>query len=485
MNSKTILYTILALVLSSSVFFLGYKKSYDPQEVYKVYLDGEVIGLIYSKSELESYIDNEEESIKEKYGVDKVYIPNNLDIVKEITYNGKIESAASIYEKIKDKAPFTIKGYKITIKGVEEITEEGSGMTDDVIINVLEKQVFIDSVDNTIGAFIDEENYQRFLDGTQGEIQDTGTIIEDVYLQNDILIKEANISIKEQIFLTTEELSKYLLFGTLDDQQKYIVQMGDTIETVSYNNKLSVGEFLIANEQFDSEDNLLYEGQEVTLGIIKPAFKIVEEDHVVTEEVNNYNIIYEDDNNLPIGTEIIKQQGENGLNRVTRKIKKVNGDITEALPVTSEIIKPMVTKIVVRGKKYISNIGDGTWHWPTATPYVITSPFGWRWGKMHEGVDISGTGRGSPIYAANNGTVTKAEYHSYNGYYIYIDHNNGYFSVYAHLDSLKVQAGQTVEAGQVIGTMGDTGFATGVHLHFSIYYGAIYGGTAYDPRRFY
>ena len=104
---------------------------------------------------------------------------------------------------------------------------------------------------------------------------------------------------------------------------------------------------------------------------------------------------------------------------------------------------------------------------------------------MHEGVDISGTGRGSPIYAANNGTVTKAEYHSYNGYYIYIDHNNGYFSVYAHLDSLKVQAGQTVEAGQVIGTMGDSGFATGVHLHFSIYYGAIYGGIAYDPRRFY
>lgn len=485
MNHKTILYIILALILSSSVFFLGYKKAYDPQEVYKVYLDGEAIGLIYSKVELEDYIDSEEESIKEQYGVDKVYIPNNLDIVKEITYNEKIESAAAIYDKIKDKSPFTIKGYKITIKGVEEITDEGSEMTDDIVVNVLDKQVFIDAVDNTIGAFVDEESYKKFLNDTQGEIKDTGTIIEDVYLQNDILIKEANISIKDQIFMNVEDLSKYLLFGTLDEQQKYIVKSGDTIETISYNNKLSVGEFLIANEQFNSADNLLYEGQEVTLGIIKPAFKVVEEDHSVTEEVVRYETVYEDDDTLIIGTEYVKQEGKNGLSKVTRKVKKVNGDIIEAVPAEEEVITPVVTKIIVRGQKYVSGVGGANWYWPTATPYVISSPFGWRWGKMHEGLDIAGTGRGSPIYAANNGVVTKAEYHSYNGYYIYIDHNNGYTSVYAHMDSLKVKEGQVVEAGQIIGTMGDTGFATGVHLHFSIYWGSPFVGTALNPMQFY
>ena len=485
MNNKTVLYTILAFVLSSSVFFLGYKKAYDPREVYKVYLEGEVIGLIESKEELESYIDKEQASIKKDYEVDKVYIPNNLDIVKEITYAEKIESASAIYEKIKDKSDFTIKGYKITIKGVEEITDEGSEMTDDVIVNVLDKQIFVDAVDNTIHAFIDEESYRKFLEDEQEPIKDVGTIIEDVYLQNDIIIKEANISVKEQIFLTVEELSKYLLFGTLDEQQKYTVQEGDTIETVSFNNKLSIGEFIIANEQFNSGDNLLYVGQEVTLGIIKPAFKVVQEEHAVTEEINSYTTVYEDDPTLPMGTEFVKQNGEDGLNRVTRKIKKVNGDIIEALPVGQDVIKPVVTKIVVRGQKYIYNVGGGIWHWPTAQPYVITSPFGWRWGKLHEGIDISGTGRGSPIYAANNGVVTKAEYHSYNGYYIYIDHNNGYISVYAHMDSLRVQAGQTVEAGQLIGTMGDSGFATGVHLHFSIYKDRVYGGTPLDPRRFY
>lgn len=485
MNSKTILYTILALVLSSSIFFFGYKKTYDPQEVYRVYLDGDSIGLIYSKQELEDYINNEEENIKEKYGVDKVYIPNNLDIVKEITYKEKIESVAAIYDKIKDKAPFTIKGYKITIKGVEEITDTGSEMTPDVVVNVLDKQVFIDAIDNTIGAFIDEESYDKFLNNKQEEIKETGTLIEDVYIQNNILIKEANISIKEEIFLNTEDLSKYLLFGTLKEQQKYIVKSGDTIETVSFNNQLSVGEFLIANEQFTSASNLLYEGQVVTLGIIKPAFKVVEEDHVVTDEVSQFETIYEEDDTLLVGTEYVKQEGQNGLSRVTRKVKKVNGDVFEALPAGTEELAPAVPEIIVRGNREITSIGGGSWHWPTATPYIISSPYGWRWGKMHEGVDITGTGRGSPIYAANNGIVTKAEYHSYNGYYIYIDHNNGYHSVYAHMDSIKVREGQVVEGGQLIGTMGDTGFATGVHLHFSIYYGAIFGGTSYNPLLFY
>jgi murein DD-endopeptidase MepM/ murein hydrolase activator NlpD len=485
MNHKTILYTILALILSSSVFLFGYKKPYDPQEVYRVYLDGESIGLIYSKKDLEDYINKEEEYVKKQYDVSKVYIPNNLDIVKEITYNEKVESTVAIYEKIKDKAPFTIKGYKITVKGVEEITDKGSAKTDDVIINVLDKQIFIDAVENTIGAFIDKESYQRFLKGTQEEIKDTGTIIEDVYIQNDLIIKEANISIKDQIFLNSESLSKYLLFGTLEEQQKYTVKLGDTIESVSYNNKLSVGEFLIANEQFNSADNLLYEGQEVTLGIIKPAFKVVEESHAVTEEEVRYETIYEDDESLIIGTEYVKQEGSNGLIRATRKMKTVNGDVIEAVPVEEVNIIPVVNKIVVRGKKYVPNVGTGNWYWPTATPYMISSPYGWRWGKMHKGLDITGTGRGSPIYAADNGVVTKASYNGTNGYYIYIDHNNGYLSEYAHMDSLKVKEGQVVEAGQIIGTMGDTGFSTGVHLHFGIWWGNPANGTAFNPLNFY
>ena len=229
MKQKTIIYTILALILSTSVFFFENTKNYDPQEVYRVYLDGESIGLIYSKDSFEDHIDREEETIKKQYNVEKVYIPNNLDIVKEITYNEKVESVAAIYDKIKDKTSFTIKGYKITIKGIEEVTEQGTIKNDDIVINVLDKEVFVKSIQDTIGAFIDEEDYSKFLNNKQEEIKETGTIIEDVYLKNDILIKEDNISIKDEIFLNSDDLSKYLLFGTLEEQQKYIVKAGDTI----------------------------------------------------------------------------------------------------------------------------------------------------------------------------------------------------------------------------------------------------------------
>ncbi len=487
MNHKTVLYTIIALVISSSIFFFGYRKSADPQEVYRVYLDGKSIGLIYSKDELENYIDNGEQEIKKKYNVDKVYIPNNLKIVKEITYNEKIESAEVIYEHMKEQSAFTIKGYKITVKGIEEMTEDGNVKTDDVVINVLDKQVFIDSINNTIKAFVDEDAYNKFLNNTQEPIKDVGTLIEDVYVQNDILIKETNISIKDQIFLNSDDLSKYLLFGTLAEQEKYVVQSGDTIESVSYNNKLSVGEFLIANEQFNSASNLLYPGQVVSLGLIQPVIKVVEEKNVVTIETNAYNTIYEDDENLPIGYEEIKQKGEDGTSRVTKIIKEINGEIKEALPVSDEKIKPVVSQIIIRGQKYISGVGNlKVWHWPTAPNYIITSNYAWRWGKFHKGLDIAGTGYGSPIYAANNGVVEKAVYnHSVNGNYIYINHNNGYYSEYAHMADLKVKEGQTVESGQLIGTMGESGYAFGVHLHFGIFIGHPNHGNAINPLQFY
>lgn len=104
---------------------------------------------------------------------------------------------------------------------------------------------------------------------------------------------------------------------------------------------------------------------------------------------------------------------------------------------------------------------------------------------MHEGLDISGTGRGSPIYSINNGVVVKAGWTDTNGWYVYVNHNNGYYSVYGHMDYLRVKEGQVIEGGHVIGGMGDTGFSTGVHLHISISYGYPYRGSSYfiNPMR--
>ena len=476
MNKKVIFLIIACIFTTITIFFVKYTKAQTPKELYHVYLKGETVGYIKSKDLLEEYIDNEQSFLKEKYGVDKVYVPNDLDIVKEITYESNISTEKEIYEKIKNISPFTVNGYIITIKGFEEMSEtDGEIKRDDINVYVINKDLFSEAVKNTVMAFVSEENYNNFINNTQKEIEDVGKIIEDIYIKNDITIKEGRISTEEQIITNIGDLNKYLLFGTLGEQEKYTVKQGDVIADIAYNNRLSVEEFLIANPEFTNENNLLYEGQVVNLGLINPLFDLIEEDHVVELQTENFDTKIEYDENMLIGVEKVKQEGVNGTVKVTKKVQLANGEIKSAIITATEKIKPSISKIIVKGSKQIPTVGYvGIWAWPTAKPYSITSSYGWRWGKLHEGIDIAGTGCGSPIYATNNGIVSVATYNNINGNYIYIDHNNGYHSVYAHLSSINVVQGQAVAMGDKIGTMGQSGFAYGCHLHYSVSQGRPY-----------
>ena len=112
----------------------------------------------------------------------------------------------------------------------------------------------------------------------------------------------------------------------------------------------------------------------------------------------------------------------------------------------------------------------------------FSSPFGYRihpiygdW-RMHYGVDLSAP-QGTPIYATRGGRVTYATYDSSSGYYVSINHLDGFVSKYLHMTHYIVSPGQYVAAGQIIGYCGSTGASTGPHLHFSLYY----NGTAVNP----
>ena len=114
----------------------------------------------------------------------------------------------------------------------------------------------------------------------------------------------------------------------------------------------------------------------------------------------------------------------------------------------------------------------GGWVRPTTGGYV-SSRFGPRWGTMHRGIDIADRSNGGngPIYilAAKSGTVVTAGWHYSYGNYVIINHGNGLSTLYAHmLSNLTVSPGQSISAGQQIGTMGSTGDSTGYHLHFEI-----------------
>ena len=124
--------------------------------------------------------------------------------------------------------------------------------------------------------------------------------------------------------------------------------------------------------------------------------------------------------------------------------------------------------------------------WVTPCSYtVLTSAYGWRThpitGKQsfHNGVDLANV-QGVPIYAAKSGTVTVATYNGVYGYYVQINHGDGFSSLYGHLTHYIVGVGQYVSAGQVIGYMGSTGWSTGPHLHFTIYY----NGNTVNPMNY-
>lgn len=98
---------------------------------------------------------------------------------------------------------------------------------------------------------------------------------------------------------------------------------------------------------------------------------------------------------------------------------------------------------------------------------VVTSPFGERWGRNHEGIDIGGA-HASHIKAASSGIVLVAQWVDGYGNYIELDHGNGFKTAYGHCNDLLVAPGDLVSSGQLIATMGNTGNSTGTHLHFEI-----------------
>lgn len=485
---KTGLTYIFAIALSCAIImFVNFSDKFQlrPKNVYKVYLDGKEIGNVKDKNELEEYINEEQKELKEKYNVNKVYVPEGVDIQKCITYKKDVKTAKQINNIIKEKKPFTVEGYKVTIK-------TNSSEEEDIIINVLDKDMFDKAIKSVVEAFVSKEDVKNYENDTQPEIKETGTLIEDIYVDQNINIKHGYISTDEEIFTDEKTLTKYLLFGSLKEDQYYTVEEGDTIESIAYKNKLATEEFLIVNPEFTSSNNILSVGQQVKVGLINPIVDVVVETHNVIDQASQYKTVTQEDASMDYGKEVVVSEGQDGMDRLTTKIKTVNGETTNVVIVSSETLTPSVDKVVKVGTKIYAGGGtapimSGSWAWPTISQYYISSYFGYRWGKVHEAIDIAGSGEGSPIYAAGSGVVVTSQNKGSLGNHITIDHGNGYYTLYAHLHSRNVTVGQTVQRGQQIGTMGHTGFATGTHLHFGLYRNGMpyKDGTPLDPLSLY
>lgn len=497
---KTSILTTFILIMMVFSWF-NHSKPTNVANVYQVYLNNTNLGAILDKEELLDLINNEGQDLKDKYQVANVYPPMGLEIIPCATYNPKIIDVNTIYKKIKAKEEWTIKGVLVTIDNKETKTKTN--------FNVLNLETLEEAIKNVVSAFVSEENFNNYINDNQPEITETGEIFLNMTFDEEetqMTIKEGNISTGDFIWTNARDLTEFILFGEKKEVQEWTVQKGDTIESIAYDNKLSVEEFLIANPRIKNENTLLAVNQKVNIALINPLLTFVYEKYVVGDEEIKYETETKYDLTKPASYKEVTQKGENGIRRISKTLQYINGEINSQAFINKEntrVLQEPIKEIIVKGRKPSGGGGsyvdtNTKWAWPTNTPYVITSGYGYRGGGFHRAIDISGTGWGSPIYAALDGVVAMSgwEVLKGGGYSIVIDHQNGYWTVYGHLASIIVKNGQKVFRGQKIATMGNTGNVSpkptaarptaGTHLHFEVHQGTTYFGSKdFDPRKLY
>ncbi len=478
MDRKSIITSVLLSLIIVVLYFVSviYKTDYaSAYDVYEVYLNGKSLGFLENKDDLYNIINNEQKNIKEEYSVSYVYPPDGLDIVKTTTFDDNFLTADELYNKMDKSDDFTIKGYIVTIKVPDK--------KDNLVINVTSRKVWDDAINNFVMSFISEEQYNNYVNGIRS-ISEIGSIISNMYFNETITIKEGFINVKNKIYTDSDELSQYLLFGPDAVMDTYKVELGDTISSISEDNQINSQEFLIANPKYKSEDALLTVGTDVNVTLINPVITLKYNVYEINENETPYSSETVVDNTKPSDYSEVTRSGVSELTLVHDSYEVVNGNQSSEVNIISrEVIREMVKEQVTVGRKitrpsvsgnYVSVSG---WGYPTNYPFMLTSPFGWRSHKMHSGVDISGTGFRSPVYAVADGTVVEVSYRSTDGNFIIIDQGNNLYTQYAHLYQPKVSVGQTVSKGQTIGEMGQSGLAFGVHLHFGVSVGWPFHGA--------
>lgn len=175
---------------------------------------------------------------------------------------------------------------------------------------------------------------------------------------------------------------------------------------------------------------------------------------------------YEDEN-VYQGVKVTTDKGVAGKIKVTTVNSYVNGELIGT--VTEEEITDEGTqaRVAVGTKERPSGIGTGSFIMPASGR--LSSGYGPRWGRNHNGIDIAAA-VGTPVYASDDGVVTCAEYKNSYGNLVKIDHGNGFETYYAHNSEILVSFNEPVKKGQLIALVGSTGNSTGPHCHFEIHY---------------
>jgi murein DD-endopeptidase MepM/ murein hydrolase activator NlpD len=214
------------------------------------------------------------------------------------------------------------------------------------------------------------------------------------------------------------------------------VQSGDTLSTIADKYNIDVETVIGANPRVSE---LIHPGEELVILPRKGVLHEVRSGDTLWDIANIYDVTISD-------------------------IMSANLKADAALAVGERIFVPGARPLRTEGMT-VSRNGSGRFIWPTRGE--LSSPFGYRWGRLHAGIDLAND-FGTPIKAAGNGRVAFTGWQGGYGYTVIIEHGQGYTTLYGHLAGYNVASGDYVRSGTIIGYMGSTGFSTGPHLHFEV-----------------
>ena len=421
-------------ILFCSFFTIGTTVSYD----------GQVLGRLASKSEAET-VRKDLESITSRTLGETYTIDDSL-----LQY----DSGWMLRQDIEDKAVYE-----------DQLSDEIGLVTSAYCLYVN---------DVRIGATPYEGALEELLDQLQKAASDEDTI--SCEFAEDVEIRQEYVPTSEIMNLG---YIAELLYSTKTAEVTYEVKKGDTWSQIAAKNDMTSAELLALNPGYNI--NKLQIGEVLTLSASVPylTMTVVKQERYLDDV--SYNIEYTDSADLYQGDYKVTSKGEYGKADVMAKATYVNGEETERTILSSVTLKEPVTEYRLRGTKVRPTwMPTGSFRWPTSGR--ISSYFGGRkspggiGSTNHKGIDIA-VPRGTPIYAADGGTVTYSGWMSGYGYLVQIDHGNGYVTRYGHNSSLTVSVGQHVYKGQQVARAGSTGNSTGNHCHFEVRY----NGVAKNP----
>ena len=451
----TVITAMAASVIAFSNGPIAFALSSNSTKIYHVYLNGTYVGNVTDKNVVNKLIAEKVDTARKSFTNVDLKIEPQVQYIPEQVINSTANNQETV-NHFNNIFQLEAESSAIMIDGTPVVYLDNKDSAEEVIRKL--KLQYVSELQ------LDElEARSKQKDEVLPPLQENETRLLDVRLSKDVSIEEKNIT-PEKI-MTADDAVTFLQKGTLEEK-KYTVAAGDALETIAHKHGLKVGDLIALNPGLTA-GSFLKVGQELNVTELKPFIEVIVDKEVSQKEVIPFSNQVIEDSSLPKGETKEKQPGQNGSRLVTYQISEQNGIAVKKEQSNEQNVVQPVNHIVVKGTKVIPSRGEGSFAWPTVGGYV-SSKQGMRWGKMHKGIDIARPSN-KTIKAADNGVVVFAGWSNGYGNKIIIDHHNGFQTLYGHMSSLNVKAGQTVSKGTAIGIMGATGDATGVHLHFEVY----------------